>query len=224
MGQNAIGVIGQKRGMTQVFTPEGVAIPVTVVAVEDNFVVDVKTQDRDGYSSIQVKAGKAKPNRVNRPSAGHYRKAGVEPGKLLREFRVDAEVIAAQELAPGKAISIEQFSEGQKIDVTGISKGKGFQGTVKRHNFKTQDATHGNSLSHRVGGSTGQNQSPGRVFKGKKMAGQMGNVRCTVQSLEVVRIDTEHNLLLIKGAVPGAIGGNVIVQPAVKQTKSEESK
>lgn len=224
MEQKTVGVIGQKCGMTQVFTPEGVAIPVTVIAVQDNFIVDIKTEERDGYSAILVKSDKAKPSRVNKPLTGIYRKAEVEPGKLMREFLVGADQIAANELQVGKEMTVEQFDLGQFVDVTGISKGKGFQGTVKRYNFKTQDATHGNSLSHRVGGSTGQNQTPGRVFKGKKMAGQMGNRQETVQNLVIVRVDSERNLLLVKGAIPGRPGGNVLVKPAVKKTDTGESK
>ncbi len=220
MEQRAIGVIGQKCGMTQVFTPDGV-IPVTVIAVKDNYIIDIKTEARDGYSSVVVKFETAKPHRINKPLMGIYRKAQVEPGKLMREFLVSPEQMGANELTVGKELTVSQFIAGQYVDVTGTSKGKGFQGTVKRHNFRTQDASHGNSLSHRVVGSTGQNQSPGRVFKGKKMPGQMGNKRCTVQSLEIVRVDGERNLLLIKGAVPGHPGSNVIIKPAVKKSNIE---
>jgi large subunit ribosomal protein L3 len=221
MGQKAIGVIGRKCGMTQVFTDEGIAIPVTVVAVKDNVIIDIKTASRDGYSAILVKSDTAKPSRVNKPLTGVYRKAEVEPGKLMREFLCGEEVIAANQLAVGVTLTVEQFQLGQHVDVAGTSKGKGFQGGVKRHNFRTQDATHGNSLSHRVLGSTGQNQSPGRVFKGKKMAGQMGNTRRTIQNLEVIRIDTQRNLLLIKGSVPGHTGCNLIVKPAIKKPLAE---
>jgi len=224
MEQKVIGVIGHKCGMTQFFTPEGEAIPVSVVAVEDNYIIDIKTKERDNYSAILVKSGKKKPSRVNKPTTGVYRKAQVEPGKLMREFHVIESDIEAGELQVGKELTVDQFTVGQYVDVMGTSKGKGFQGGVKRHNFRTQDATHGNSLSHRVIGSTGQNQSPGRVFKGKKMPGQMGNKACTVQSLEVVKVDVERNLLLIKGAIPGHPGGHVIVKPAVKKINTKGDK
>ena len=198
-----IGLVGKKVGMTRIFTEDGVSIPVTVIEVEANRVTQVKDLANDGYRAIQVTTGAKKANRVTKPEAGHFAKAGVEAGRGLWEFR----------LAEG-----EEFTVGQDIsvDVTGTSKGKGFAGTVKRWNFRTQDATHGNSLSHRVPGSIGQNQTPGKVFKGKKMAGQLGNERVTVQSLDVVRVDAERNLLLVKGAVPGATGSDLIVKPAVK--------
>ncbi|KLN65671.1 MULTISPECIES: 50S ribosomal protein L3 [Vibrio] len=207
-----IGLIGRKVGMTRVFTEEGVSIPVTVVEVEANRVSQVKTLDTDGYAAIQVTTGAKKANRVTKPEAGHFAKAGVEAGRGLWEFRLEN----GEEFAVGAELTVELFNETKKVDVTGTSKGKGFQGAVKRWNFRTQDMTHGNSLSHRAPGSIGQCQTPGRVFKGKKMAGHMGAERVTTQNLEIVRVDAERNLLLIKGAVPGATGGNVIVKPAVK--------
>lgn len=207
-----IGLIGRKVGMTRVFTEEGVSIPVTVVEVEANRVSQVKTLETDGYAAIQVTAGSKKTNRVNKAEAGHFAKAGVEAGRGLWEFRLEN----GEEFEVGSELTVELFNETKKVDVTGTSKGKGFQGAVKRWNFRTQDMTHGNSLSHRAPGSIGQCQTPGRVFKGKKMAGHMGAERVTTQNLEIVRVDAERNLLLIKGAVPGATGGNVIVKPAVK--------
>jgi large subunit ribosomal protein L3 len=209
-----IGVVGRKTGMTRIFTEDGASIPVTVVEVEPNRVTQVKNLDVDGYRAVQVTVGSRRPSRVNKPATGHYAKAGVEAGRGLWEFRLaDGE---GDDLEAGSSISIDIFSEGQKVDVTGTSIGKGFAGVVKRHNFRTQDATHGNSLSHRAPGSIGLGQSPGHVFKGKKMAGHMGNARTTTQNLEVVRVDAERNLLLLKGAVPGAKGGDVIVRAAVK--------
>jgi large subunit ribosomal protein L3 len=210
----ALGVIGRKRGMTRVFTEDGISIPVTVVEVEDNRVTQVKELKGDGYRAVQVAAGTRRANRVTKPMAGHFAKAGVEAGRTLREFRLGEG--EGEGLEAGSQIKVDIFEAGQKVDVAGISIGKGFAGVIKRHNFRTQDATHGNSLSHRAPGSIGQNQTPGRVFKGKKMAGQMGNKNRTVQNLEIVRVDAERNLLLIKGAVPGAKGGDVVVRPAVK--------
>ncbi len=207
----AIGVIGRKCGMTRVFTENGASIPVTVVEVTPNRVTQIKTGETDGYDAVQVTVGERRASRVTKPQAGHFAKAGVEAGRVVGEFRVEA-----GELAAGGEVKVDIFAAGQMVDVTGTSKGKGFQGVIKRWNFSTQDATHGNSLSHRAPGSIGQNQSPGRVFKGKKMAGHMGSERVTVQNLEVVRVDAEKNLLLIKGAVPGAPGSNLIVRPAVK--------
>ncbi|RMH46602.1 MAG: 50S ribosomal protein L3 [Gammaproteobacteria bacterium] len=209
-----IGIVGRKCGMTRVFTEDGRSIPVTVIEADPNRITQIKNLERDGYTAIQVTVGHKKPSRVTKPLAGHFAKAGVEPGRGLWEFRVDE--AALEGLSEGEELKVDQFSEGQKVDVTGVSKGKGFQGAVKRWNFRTQDATHGNSLSHRAPGSIGQNQTPGRVFKGKKMAGHMGARRVTVQTLEIVRVDVERNLLLVKGAVPGAAGGDVIVRPAVK--------
>lgn len=209
-----IGLIGRKVGMTRLFTDEGESIPVTVVEVTPNRVAQLKTIDNDGYNALQLVAGTVKQNKVSKPQAGHFKKAGVEAGNVIREYRTND--LSQYEL--NQEITVQQVFETVKnVDVTGISKGKGFQGTVKRHNFRTQDATHGNSLSHRAPGSIGQNQTPGRVFKGKKMAGQMGNKRCTVQSLQLVKIDAERNLMLIKGSVPGAPGAMVEVKPAVKK-------
>ncbi|GAA05184.1 MULTISPECIES: 50S ribosomal protein L3 [Photobacterium] len=207
-----IGLIGRKVGMTRIFTEDGVSIPVTVVEVEANRVTQVKSVETDGYNAIQVTTGSKKANRVSKPEAGHFAKAGVEAGRGLWEFRLEN----SEEFAVGAELNVELFNDIKKVDVTGTSKGKGFQGAVKRWNFRTQDMTHGNSLSHRAPGSIGQCQTPGRVFKGKKMAGHMGAERVTTQNLEIVRVDAERNLLLIKGAVPGATGGNVIVKPAVK--------
>ncbi|MGL4485949.1 MAG: 50S ribosomal protein L3 [Yersinia sp. (in: enterobacteria)] len=207
-----IGLVGKKVGMTRIFTEDGVSIPVTVIEIEMNRVTQVKSLESDGYRAVQVTTGAKKASRVTKPEAGHFAKAGVEAGRGLWEFRLPE----GQEFTAGQEISVEIFADVKKVDVTGTSKGKGFAGTVKRWNFRTQDATHGNSLSHRVPGSIGQNQTPGKVFKGKKMAGHMGDERVTVQSLDVVRVDAERNLLLVKGAVPGATGGNLIVKPAVK--------
>ena len=210
----AIGLVGRKVGMTRVFQEDGASVPVTVIEVLANRVTQVKSDDTDGYRALQVTTGEKKASRVTKPLAGHFAKAGTEAGRGLWEFRLaNGE---GEDYAVGSELTVEVFAEAKKVDVTGTSKGKGFAGTVKRWNFRTQDATHGNSLSHRAPGSIGQNQSPGKVFKGKKMAGQMGNERVTTQSLELVRVDAERNLLLIKGAVPGATGGDVIVKPAVK--------
>lgn len=210
----SIGLVGRKSGMTRVFTEDGVSVPVTVVEVQPNRITQLKTPDTDGYSAIQVTTGSRQSSRVTKSMAGHFAKASTEAGTGCWEFRVDGE--DTSELEAAGEIKVDLFEAGQKVDVTGTSKGKGFQGGVKRHNFTMQDATHGNSLSHRAPGSIGQCQTPGRVWKGKKMAGQMGNVRTTTQSLEVIRVDVENNLLLIKGAVPGATGSDVIVRPAVK--------
>jgi large subunit ribosomal protein L3 len=207
-----IGLVGRKSGMTRVFTEDGVSIPVTVVEVTPNRVTQIKESDNDGYRAIQVTAGSRKAAKVSKSEAGHYAKAGVEAGRGLWEFRLGEE----DTFEVGAELTVERFEPGQKVDVAGKSKGKGFQGVVKRWNFAMQDATHGNSLSHRAPGSIGQCQTPGRVFKGKKMAGQMGNATVTVQGLEIVRVDAARNLLLIKGAVPGAPGGDVIVRPTTK--------
>ncbi len=209
-----IGLVGRKSGMTRVFTEEGTSVPVTVVEVQPNRVTQIKTPETDGYSAIQVTTGARRASRVTKGMAGHFAKAGTEAGTGLWEFRTENE--DTSEMAMGSELKVDIFEAGQKVDVTGTSKGKGFQGGVKRHNFQMQDATHGNSISHRAPGSIGQCQTPGRVWKGKKMAGQMGNVQQTTQSLEVVRVDAENNLLLIKGAVPGATGSDVIVRPAIK--------
>ena len=209
-----IGLIGRKRGMTRVFTEQGDSIPVTVIEVSPNRVTQVKTVEADGYNALQVTLGKKRSSLLNKPQVGHFSKAEVEAGEGLWELRLADE--EGTELEAGAELKVEQFEVGQKVDVTGTSKGKGFAGVVKRHNFAMQDATHGNSLSHRAPGSIGMCQTPGRVFKGKKMAGHMGDVRVTTQNLEVVSVDTDRNLLLIKGAVPGASGGQVTVRPAVK--------
>lgn len=193
----SIGIVGRKAGMTRVFTEDGASVPVTVIEASPNRVTQVRTPERDGYSGVQVTAGSRRPNRVSKPMAGHFAAAGVDAGRGVWEFRVsDGQAI---ELEAGKELTVETFEAGQVVDITGTSKGKGFAGTVKRHNFRTQDATHGNSLAHRAPGSIGQNQTPGRVFKGKKMAGQMGNKRSTVKNLEVVRVDAERHLLLVRG-------------------------
>lgn len=215
-----IGVVGRKCGMTRVFMDDGTAVPVTVVQVEPNIIVQVKTIDSDGYNAIQVTTGMKKRSRVNKPMLGQFAKAKVEPGRGLWEFRLDQ---VEDNHQPGQEINVTIFEAGQKVDVCGTSKGKGFAGTVKRHNFAMQDATHGNSVSHRAPGSIGQNQTPGRVFKGKKMAGQMGNARKTIQSLEIVRVDAEKGLLLIKGGLPGSINGDLIVKPAVKVSQGGKS-
>ncbi len=209
-----IGIIGRKRGMTRVFTEDGASLPVTVIEVSPNRVTQVKTEEADGYRALQVTMGSRRASLVNKPEAGHFAKANVEAGEGLWELRLaEGE---GEDIEVGAEITAERFEAGQIVDVTGISKGKGFAGAVKRHNFRTQDATHGNSLAHRAPGSIGQCQTPGRVFKGKKMAGHMGDERVTTQNLEVVRVDADRNLLLIKGAVPGAKGGQVVVRPATK--------
>lgn len=208
----AIGLVGRKSGMTRLFTPEGESIPVTVVEVAPNRVVQVKNSERDGYCAVQVTTGERKASRLTRSEAGHFAKAGTEAGRGLWEFSSEKE----SDLVPGTQLDLSLFQVGQRVDVTGASKGKGFAGVIKRWNFRTQDATHGNSLSHRAPGSIGQNQTPGRVWKGKKMAGHMGAEQVTVLNLEVVRVDLEKNALLIRGAVPGAPGGNLIVRPSVK--------
>ena len=209
-----IGLVGRKRGMTRVFTEDGSAVPVTVVEVAPNLITQIRSLESDGYSAIQVTSGSRRTTLVSKPAAGHYAKAGVEAGEGLWEFRLDDG--EGDGLEVGSEITVTRFEAGQKVDVTGTSKGKGFAGVIKRHNFRMQDATHGNSLSHRAPGSIGQCQTPGRVFKGKKMAGHMGDERVTTQNLEVVRVDVERNLLLIRGAVPGAPGGHVFVRPSIK--------
>jgi len=208
----AIGIVGRKCGMTRVFDDNGVSTPVTVIEVAANRITQVKTKDNDGYQAIQVTTGERKASRVTRPQAGHFKKAGVEAGRGLWEFRTDS----LDGFEAGGEIKVDIFEDGQLVDVTGTSKGKGFAGVIKRWNFAMQDATHGNSVSHRAPGSIGQNQSPGKVFKGKKMSGHMGAERSTTQNLKVVRVDAERNILLIKGAVPGSKGGDVIICPAVK--------
>ena len=203
----SLGIIGKKVGMTRVFNDKGESVPVTVINVEPNVVAQVKTVDTDGYNAVQITTGGRKASKVNAPAAGHYKKAGVEAGAITREFRTD------QEFAAGDTLELSMFEDGQKVRVTGTSKGKGFQGVIKRYNFHMQDATHGNSPSHRAPGSIGQCQTPGRVFKGKKMSGHMGAERVTTKNLEVVKVDQENNLILIKGAVPGAKTSTVIVRP-----------
>jgi len=210
----ALGLVGKKSGMTRVFTEDGVSVPVTVVEVAPNRVTQLKNLESDGYCAIQVTTGTKRASRVNKAKAGQFSKAGVEAGAGLWEFRVEADAMA--ELQLGSEFNVDMFENGQTVDVTGRTIGKGFQGGIKRHNFSMQDATHGNSLSHRSNGSIGMNQTPGRVFKGKKMSGHMGARKRTAQNLEVVRVDADRGLLLIKGAVPGSKGGDVIIKPAAK--------
>lgn len=210
----SIGLVGRKVGMTRIFTDDGISVPVTVLEVSNNRVTQVRTSDNDGYSAVQVAFGSRKNSRVTKAEAGHFAKAGVDAGEVLREFRVDAE--KAAEYQPGASVSADIFQAGQKVDVSGVTQGKGFAGTIRRHNFKSQRATHGNSRSHNVPGSIGMAQDPGRVFPGKRMSGHMGAVACTKQNLEIVRVDAERGLLLVKGAVPGSKGGHVVVRPAVK--------
>lgn len=210
----AIGIIGRKAGMTRVFTEDGVSVPVTVIQVEPNRVTQVKSVARDGYRALQITTGSRRRSRVTRPAAGHFAKAGAEPGRGLWELRLADD--RGEGLEVGAELGVDQFEAGQRIDVSGTTKGRGFAGSVKRHNFRTQDASHGNSLSHRVPGSIGQMQDPGHVWKGKKMPGHLGNTRATAQNLEVVRVDAERGLLLVKGAVPGARGGDLLVRPSVK--------
>lgn len=208
----SLGLVGRKVGMTRVFSEDGVSTPVTVVEIEANRISQLKTVENDGYTAVQVVTGTRRPSRVTKPMAGHYRKAGVEPGSMSMEFRVDS----LEGLELGADIKLDMFEQGQKVDVSGTTIGKGFQGVIKRYNFAMQDATHGNSVSHRAPGSIGQNQTPGRVFKGKKMSGHMGAVRQTTQNLEIFRIDVERNLVLIKGPVPGPKSGNVVIRQAEK--------
>ena len=212
-----IGLIGRKAGMTRIFTEEGVSVPVTVIEVQPNRVTQVKTAATDGYRAVQVAIGERRPSRVTKPMAGHYARAGVTAGDTLREFRLaEGEGL---DLAEGGEILVSIFAPGQKVDVRGVTKGRGFAGGVKRHNFRMQDATHGNSVSHRAPGSIGQCQTPGRVMKGKRMAGHMGDVNRVQQNLEVIRVDVERNLLLVRGPVPGAEGGRLVVLPSVKKSK-----
>lgn len=216
-----IGVVGRKLGMTRVFDESGESAPVTVIEVEKNRITARKTVESDGYESIQVTSGTKKAGSLTKAETGHFAKAGAEAGRGLWEFRLDSG--EGEELAVGGEVGLEIFEAGQTVDVTGISIGKGFAGGVKRHNFAMQDATHGNSVSHRAPGSIGQNQTPGRVFKGKKMAGHMGNVKTTTQNLKVVRIDEARNVILIRGPVPGAKGSDVIVKPAIKLKNKDKS-
>ncbi|NEX16206.1 MAG: 50S ribosomal protein L3 [Halochromatium sp.] len=211
----AIGVIGRKAGMTRIFGDDGQSIPVTVIEVQPNRVTQAKTEERDGYRAVQVTTGRRRKTRVTQPLAGHFAKAGVEPGITLHEFRLEAG--EGEDLTDGSELDASLFEVGQKVDVRGLTKGRGFTGTIRRHHFRGQDSTHGNSLSHRAPGSIGQCQTPGRVLKGKKMAGQMGNVNRCQQNLEVIRVDLDRNLLLIRGGVPGPAGGRLVVVPSVKQ-------
>jgi len=210
-----IGVIGRKAGMTRIFGEDGNSVPVTVIEVTPNRVTQLKDVDSDGYRAVQLTAGERRASRVTKPMSGHFAKAGVEAGSVLREFRLEPG--EGDDLATGGAVDVTLFEMGQKVDVRGVTKGRGFAGGIRRHNFAGQDVTHGNSLSHRAPGSIGQCQTPGRVFKGKRMAGQMGNVNRCQQNLEVVRVDAERNLLLVRGGVPGPAGGRLVVTPSVKQ-------
>jgi large subunit ribosomal protein L3 len=216
----AIGLVGRKLGMSRVFTDTGTSIPVTVVEVLPNRITQLKSLDKEGYTAIQITTGKKASSRVNKPEAGHFAKAQEEAGRGLWEFTYNP--AEGKEFNVGQALTVDLFQPGQRVDVTGTSKGKGFAGAIKRHNFRSQDMSHGNSVSHRAPGSIGQNQTPGRVFKGKRMAGHLGDERCTVQNIEVVRVDPERHLLLIKGAIPGCNTGNVIIKPTVKTTVSAE--
>ena len=210
----SLGLVGRKIGMTRFFTEDGIAVPVTVVDVSNNRVTQIKTPQTDGYAALQVTYGVRRATRVSKPQAGHFAKAGVEAGSVVREFNIADGEVANYSL--GKHISVDIFQVGQKVDVSGVTQGKGFSGAIKRHHFSSNRASHGNSLSHNSAGSIGQAQDPGRVFPGKKMAGHLGAVTRTTQTLEIVRIDAERQLLLIKGAVPGSRGGNVVVRPGVK--------
>jgi large subunit ribosomal protein L3 len=210
----SLGLVGRKVGMTRIFTDDGDSQPVTVLDVSNNRVTQIKTLDTDGYSAVQVTFGKRRASRVNKPSAGHFAKAAVEAGHLLKEFRVTQEVLAS--LKPGAVIGVDIFQTGQRVDVTGTSIGKGYAGVIKRHGFSSNRASHGNSRSHNVPGSIGMAQDPGRVFPGKRMSGHLGSVQRTTQNLEVLRVDAERGLLLIRGAIPGSRGGDVIVHPSVK--------
>jgi large subunit ribosomal protein L3 len=212
----SLGLVGRKVGMTRVFTEDGLSLPVTVLDVSDNRVAQIKTPESDGYAAVQVAFGKRRASRVTKAMAGHFAKAGIEAGTMLKEFAVSPEDAAKLDLKPGDAISVTIFSVGQKVDVTGRTIGKGFAGGIKRHNFSSQRASHGNSVSHRAPGSIGMNQDPGRVFPGKRMSGHLGDVKRTQQNLEVVRVDVERQLLLVKGAVPGSKGSDLVVCPAVK--------
>lgn len=210
----SLGLVGRKVGMTRIFAEDGASIPVTVLDVSNNRVTQVKTPEIDGYAAIQVTFGQRRASRVSKPLAGHLAKAAVEAGHVLKEFRVDVDQLAS--LKAGDQIAVTVFAEGQKVDVTGSSIGKGFQGGIKRHNFSSNRASHGNSVSHNAPGSIGMAQDPGRVFPGKRMAGHLGDEQCTTQGLTIVRVDAERQLLLVKGAVPGAKGSDVVVRPAVK--------
>ena len=213
----SLGLVGRKVGMTRVFTDEGDTIPVTVVDVSNNRVTQIKTAETDGYAAVQVAYGKRRASRVNKAAAGHFAKSGVEAGHTLREFRVKPD--EAVSLKVGGAVGADIFKAGQKVDVSGTTQGKGFAGVIKRHHFSSNRASHGNSVSHNKPGSIGQNQDPGRVFPGKRMAGHLGAVHRTVQNVEIIRVDAERQLLLIKGALPGSRGGGVTVKPAVRAQK-----
>lgn len=216
-----VGLLGRKCGMTRIFDKEGKTIPVSVIAVEPNYVAQVKTAELDGYNAIQMTSGFCKETHMNKPIAGHLAKAKIATGKKFLEFRVaDGE---DTKLNLGDEVTVAIFKDGEKVDVTALTKGKGFAGTIKRHHFSAQRATHGNSLSHRAPGSIGQNQTPGRVFKGKKMAGHLGNTKVTIQGLKIIRVDEKRNVLLVKGAIPGAPGGNVIIRPAIKNKKTADA-
>jgi large subunit ribosomal protein L3 len=217
-----LGLVGRKVGMTRIFTDDGDTIPVTVVDVSNNRVSQIKTPETDGYAAVQIAFGKRRASRVRKPAAGHFAKAGVEAGQVLREFPVAPEKLA--EMKVGATLAATLFEVGQYVDVTGVSQGKGFAGVIKRHNFSSNRASHGNSVSHNKPGSIGMAQDPGRVFPGKKMAGHMGAVKRTEQSLEIVRIDAERNLLLIRGAVPGSRGGDVMVRPAIRARRTASVK
>ena len=210
----SLGLVGRKVGMTRIFTDDGLSVPVTVLDVSNNRVAQIKTPESDGYTAVQVAFGKRRPSRVNKSIAGHMAKAGIEAGESLKEFTVSPEDVST--LKPGDQISVTIFSVGQKVDVTGQTIGKGFAGGIKRHHFSSQRATHGNSVSHNAPGSIGMNQDPGRVFPGKRMAGHLGDVKRTQQNLEIIRVDVERQLLLVKGAVPGSKGSDLVVRPAVK--------
>ncbi len=217
-----IGLVGRKVGMTRIFTDDGGTLPVTVLDVSDNRITQIKSAEKDGYVAVQVAFGKRRASRVSKPLAGHLAKAAVDAGRVLKEFRAKPEELA--ELKIGGKLGVEIFKVGQKVDVQGVTIGKGFAGVIKRHHFGGQNASHGNSISHRVPGSTGQNQSPGHVFKGQRMAGHLGNVKRTIGNLEIVRIDAERQLLLVKGSVPGSSGRDVVVRPAVKAAKPAAKK
>jgi len=216
----SLGIIGQKAGMTRVFDSSGISVPVTAINVSPNTITQIKTLEKDGYQAIQVSFGQKKESRTNKAILGHYKKTSTIPGKILTEFRLNDKEIEGLEL--GKTINLSLFKEGEHVDITGTTIGKGFQGGVKRHHFKMQDATHGNSLSHRALGSTGQCQDPGRVFKGKKMAGQLGNIKNTIQNLVIVKIFAEDNIILVKGSIPGHDGSNVIIKHTQKKYKLKE--
>lgn len=213
------GLIGKKIGMTRVFTETGTSVPVTVLDISGNRVVQIKSADKDGYTAIQLTHGLQRSSRITKPLSGHFARAGVEAGKIIKEFRADPAAI--QDLKPGTEISVELFEAGQKVDVSGISIGKGYAGTIKKHNFSSNRASHGNSKSHNVPGSIGMAQDPGRVFPGKKMTGRLGGEKCTIQNIEVVRVDVQRGLLFLKGSVPGAKGNGIVIRPGIKQTHNK---